>query len=363
MDIIELEGSPFGMGVEFGRRCRAEIEALYALRLANAVAQAREYGGRSVDEAWLLDVAGRCLPFVEAHHPAGLEELEGIAEGSGLALAQIWSMNALTDLRDVAAFSELPAPSVLPEDEGCSSIVVHEQATASDVGPLTGQTWDLGTDNMPFVCMVRRRPTEGPATICLTTVGCLSLIGANDQGLAVGTTNLRSTDSRLGVGYLDVIHRMLASRSFDEARRSLFEARRSGAHYFYLASAEGRIATFEGTATCLAEQELTSGFSVHCNHMLQLENLGVEVRGTPTASTHRRQQRLEELARGAGAPLRPEDLRGFFADEDGGELAINRKDYQGVSSNASVVIAPALGVLWSVHGPADLGTWRRFATS
>ncbi|MEO1227634.1 MAG: C45 family peptidase [Myxococcota bacterium] len=360
MQVIELAGEPFDMGVDFGRQARDEIGELYRLRLANAIAQAREYGARAVDEEWLTAVSERCLPYVQAHHREGFDELRGIAEGSGRPLAQIWSMNALTDLRDVAAFSELPAPSALPEGEGCSSIVVHSDASTS--GPLVGQTWDLGTDNMPFVRIVRRRPRRGPSTTSLTTVGCLSLIGANDQGLAVGTTNLRSSDARLGVGYLDVIHRMLASRTFEEARDSLLTAHRSGAHYFYLASADGRLSTFEGTAGQVRETAVASGFLVHCNHMLHPENVPLEVRGTPTASTHHRQERLEALAR-ASSPLGPEDLRDFFADGEGAELAINRKDYGGISSNGSVVVAPARGELWAVHGPADVGRWERFATS
>lgn len=344
------------MGRAFGHRCRADISALYAVRRANALEQASAYGGRLVGESWLLDVARRCLPIVEAHHPEGFAELEGIAEGAQLSIAEIWAMNALTDLRDVAAFAELGLLPDLPADgEGCSSVVVPGAASA-DGSPLLGQTWDLGTDNMPFVRVVRRRPQHGPATVALTTVGCLSLIGLNELGVAVGTTNLRAHDARPGAGYLDIIHRAL-SGNFDEACRTVREAHRAGAHYFYLAGPDGQTRCFECTATRHVEIAPSAEAYVHTNHFLAPELRPLEVEGTPTASTFHRQDRLTQLTR--CSDLEVEQLMSFFADDDGDELAINRKDFGGISSNGSVVMAPGRRAFWAVHGPADASPWSR----
>lgn len=352
MKILELEGSPFDMGRAFGRACGEDIHALYGLRLANALEQAQSYGGRRVDEGWILAAARRCLSIVQVFSPGGARELEGIAAGAALPLEKVWAMNALTDLRDVAAYAhpELGAPAgESPEGEGCSSIVAPGEEL------LLGQTWDLVTDNMPFVLVVHRKPAEGPETLALTTTGCLSLIGINAHGVAVGTTNLRTTDARAGVGYLDVIHAALGQTSFEAAATMIRSAPRAGAHYFYLGGADGRALAFEGSAARMHEHEVSDAPYVHCNHALYPEIIELEAEGMPVASTHHRHARLDALAR--CGRIDSEKMRSFFTDAEGGPLAINRKGDGGISSNGSVVMSPSRRTLWAVHGPADEGRW------
>ncbi|MEO1335845.1 MAG: C45 family peptidase, partial [Myxococcota bacterium] len=264
MKVLELHGTSRQMGQAFGEACRTSIRDLYQRRMANAIEQTQSYGRRTIDERGVLDLASRCLPLVQVYHPPGFDELTGIAQGAQLDLVQIWAMNALTDLRDVAAFG--PRPSA--DEEGCSSFIVQSDRT-EDGGAWCGQTWDLSTDNMPFVLMVRRRPSDGPETLCLTTVGCLSLIGMNEHGVAVGTTNLRSHDARFGVGYLDIIHKALSCRSTSAAVTTITEAPRSGAHYFYTVDGKGASMAVECTATDQVVKSVEEGVHVHCNHFLE----------------------------------------------------------------------------------------------
>lgn len=351
MRTLELVGTFEDMGVAHGEACRDEIHVLYARRIANAVEQAHLYGGRTIDEGGLLALSERCLPFVAEYHPAGLEELRGIATGAQLSLTQVWAMNALTDLRDVAAFS---AP---PDGEGCSSFIVQSDL-AAEGRRFCGQTWDLSTDNMPHVLMVRRRPDTGPETLCLTTTGCLSLIGMNAFGVAVGTTNIRSYDSRIGVGYLDVIHKALTEASAEDAVDTIVSAPRAGAHYYYVMD-ESRAMAVECTAMQHETVEVTTGAYVHCNHFLCDAQKDLEVAGTPVTSSLHRQQRLSTLLE-RGAPT-PDDLMRFLGDTSGGVNAISRHDFNGISSNGSVIMEPARRQLWAVHGPADQSDWTRMS--
>ena len=358
METLELAGTFQKMGEAHGEACRDLIQALYARRVANAILQAKTYGGRTIDEEGLLGLSARCLPMVQSYHPAGFEELCGIAAGAKLTALQVWTMNALTDLRDVAAFSDLMAA----DGEGCSSFIVQHDRSA-DGRRFCGQTWDLATDNMPHVLMVRRRPDNGPQTLCLTTTGCLSLVGLNEHGLAVGTTNIRSYDSRAGVCYLDVIHKALTARTAEDAAQAITTAPRAGAHYFYLLDAEGRALALECTAAQHEAIVVERGSYVHCNHFLRDGLRPLEVKGTPMASSNHRQTRLSALLEGADAPLAADDLMGFLADTQGGANAISRHDFAGISSNGAVVMEPAKRQLWAVHGPPDQGTWRPMTLS
>lgn len=345
MEVYEFAGSLAAIGEQFGEACREEIRQLYELRMDNAIDQAQRYGGRSIGRAGLLELSARCWAVLERWSPDGVQELQGIARGSGLDPLQVWALNGLTDLRDLAAFG------LAEEAEGCTAALVAPGGTHSRQ-TLTAQTWDLATDNMPFVRVVRRRPEAAPATACLTLVGCLSLIGVNDRGVAVGTTNLRATDNRPGVSYLDALHRALACPTRAEALQAILRAPRSAAHFFYVADGDGATAV-EATAHREVMKEVT-GTYVHANHFLEPELVGLEVAGTPMASSRHRQARMEALL--AEGPVDLARLRAALADREGADRAIERRDFGGISTNGATIVNPAERRLHAVHGPAS-GDW------
>lgn len=349
LELIELSGAPRAMGQAFGEATRDEVQDLIERRFRNALAQARLYGGRRLQREDLLAIARRCLPKVEAFDAAGWDELGGIAEGANRSLEEVWAMNALTDVRDIAAFG-------FEDEEACTAALVGVER-ASEGRAVFGQTWDLATDNMPFVRLVRRRPTEGPSTLSLTLVGCLSLIGLNENGVAVGTTNLRATDNRPGVGYLDVIHRALRASTAEEASGLVEDAPRAGAHFYWVGDA-GRAGGLE----CTDRRSIlrwTRRTLVQTNHM-RTELEALQVSNTPMASSHYRAGRMEALLQGVES-VSSSDLRRFLADTEGGELSIDRRGFAGISTNAAVVIDPSERRFWGVHGPASLGRWHEWS--
>lgn len=355
LPVLSFSGSFAAMGEAFGEACRDPIRALYRLRVDNALTQAASYGGRTVGEEALLRVAEASWAETQRYDPDGAEELAGIARGSGLSVLEVLAMNGLTDFRDVLAWhGDLEALG------GCSAVIAQRDATRE--GELIcAQTWDLASDNMPFVIGVHRRPERGPETWCLTTVGCLSLIGMNAHGLAVGTTNLRTTDARPGVGYLSMIHKALGASTLEEAALAISGARRAGAHFYFLCDAAGRAVTLECTAHQVARREVSSGIAVHTNHCLTAECARLEG-AQPTASSHARQARLETWLGERAGTIDVTTLKVALADRSGGELAVCRDDTGGISTNGAVVMRPETGVIEACHGlppadPAASGRW------
>lgn len=356
MRVLTFAGTPFEIGAAFGESCREQIAELYQRRVENALSQAKEYGGRAISEKTLLSVSRACLPSSEAYDADGLAELRGIARGANLSTEQIFAMNALTDLRDTLAFGDM---ATWPVDQECSSFVIHKDRTAEQ-HTLCGQTWDLATDNMPFVLGVHRKPAGRPETWSLTTVGCLSLIGLNSEGIAVGTTNIRTKDSRLGVGYLQIIHKALGQRSLNDVEHAIVDAPRAGAHYYYAVGEQGRAIAVECTATIARTTQVSSGYYVHCNHILDAEEKTLEA-STPMASSLCRQSRMGSLIGETRRPITVEDTQRFLADHQDGNNAICRHDYAGISSNGSIVIEPETRRAWACHGQACTATWIKLA--
>ena len=283
LPIIELSGSPAQLGEAFGEICREELLELYARRMQSVLRHARDKG-REATEKQVLATARQCLEPTAAYDPIGYEEFAGIARAAGISLEQCYVLQGLTDLRDVVA---LGPP---PKGEGCSSfIVAADRSATGDL--LLGQNWDLQTDNMPFVRLVHRRPQGQPETWSLTLTGCLTLIGVNDAGIAVGNTNLQTTDARVGVQYLTVLHRALRATSLPEAVECIRQAPRAGAHYYYAAGPDGHAVGLECSATRALPFQVDNGVFVHCNHALSDEIAALEAE-SPGPSTVHRQERL-----------------------------------------------------------------------
>jgi len=314
------------MGESFGEQLRTEARELYAIRLRSALTQAHEEGLRDATEEDLHRVARASMCITADCDPETADEMEGIARGTGLTLEQVMVLNGLTDLRDALSWwrgGELFG--------GCTAIVAQSDATR-DERLLCGQTWDLGTDNMPYVLAVRRMPRSGLRSVGLTVAGSLPFLGINEAGLAVGTTNLRTRDAQPGVIYVSLIDRALRSRTACEALAAMSAPRRAGGHFFYVADALGSAVALECTAQRHAARELTYGVFVHANHCLMPEYREIDVDASHP-STQARQRQMTALAENAVGKLDAEALKLFFADTSGVPVAICRDDVDGTSTN------------------------------
>lgn len=340
------------MGEAFGEAFRREIHELYGLRLENALAQARRYGNPSATERELLALARTSLEICEPFDPDGHAELVGIARGAELSPDAILAMNGLTDLRDALAWGGRDE-----EFGGCTSVLVQTDRS-EDRALRLGQTWDLGTSNQPFVVAVHRKPKEGPETWSVTTVGCLSLMGMSETGVSIATSNLRTRDARPGVPYLSLIHRALRCHRAEEAVELIRGATRAGAHAFVIADADDFGVVLECTATRSEARWLRSGFDVQTNHCQSADHAELEV-DTPRASSEARLARMQSLL-GRSALLDGETLVALFGDREGGALAINRDDIDGISTNAAFVATPSRFELTACRGAPDKAEWHRF---
>ena len=347
---IELRGTHAAMGEAFGEAYREEIGRLYAIRLENALRQATQFGGRATSEADLLRLAAACLAASERFDPRGTAELRGIARGARLTPEQALAMNGLTDLRDGLAWGEL-ADLGEAGAEGCTAVIVQRDA-AADGQPRLAQSWDLASDNAPFVVFVAREPASGLRTWSLTTVGCQSLMSMNELGLALGTTNLRTKDSGVGVPYLGLIHRALEERSAEAAARLIAGAPRAGAHSYLALDRSGAGAVVECTGRLAHVFAVERGTHVHTNHCQLPAHAALEA-DTPRRSSEARLARMRELLAGRAGAIDLAFLRDCYADPAGASLAICRKDFDGISTNAASVMTPATGEMWGCAGVPD----------
>ncbi|RYZ07964.1 MAG: hypothetical protein EOO73_09695 [Myxococcales bacterium] len=347
LPIVECAGDARSLGNQQGEQLRERIGAFIEQRLTAFGEYSRERGGPSVDQ--FLEAGARCLRVYEQWDPEGAAENAGIAEAAGVSAEALYGSTNMTDVRDVLL---LPPPAA---DEGCTSLLVPKARSRSGE-VLVGQTWDLNPTDLEFVVAVHRRPKNGPETWSVTVAGALSLTGMSALGVAVGTTNIKTRRSRVGVGYLSLLHRAIRAGSAAEAREWVTSAPRAAAHTYWLADSAGATELECDPATVVERRADTQPLA-RTNHCLADELRAAEGEA-PSPSSQKRLSRAQAAL--ASAPQDVASLQELMRDRSDGVDSINRytEDAQGTTTNACLIAIPATRQLWACRGPADRGEWR-----
>lgn len=354
LNTLHVAGTPTQMGQAQGEHWRDLIQEFIQVRFA-AVDQYTRDRGRAQGANGLLDVGAHSLALTERWDADSMAEHRGIAAGANVDPVELYTITNMTDMRDALILSGKPRAEVPPADaEGCSSLVLPGSLTA-DGKPMAGQTWDLNPTDVAYVVGVKRKPNTGPQTWSVTCAGCLSLVGINEHGVSVGTTNVKTWGSRPGVGYLALLHRALQAPNAKTAAQWISEAPRAGAHTYWLVDAHSQIA-LEASAEHVLRREAEDAGLCQTNHCLTPEHIAIQ--GEPGSdSSHARIARLEAVAAQGGHTV--ESLKALFADRSDGLLSINRyhEDEQGTATNAVFIAQPADRRAFACRGPADRGAW------
>ncbi|HET9960244.1 MAG TPA: C45 family peptidase [Polyangiaceae bacterium] len=353
LPLLTVSGTARQMGRAQGEALRAQIGAFVDQRLSALRGYLEERKQPALFERFLA-TGQECLGLAQRFDAEAIEEHDGIAEAAGVDRALLYAATNMTDLRDVLLLPKSP------DREGCTSLLVPGARTRSGQ-LLAAQTWDLNPTDLDFVVAIQRRPLAGPQTWAITCTGALSLIGMNEWGVAVGTTNIKTRASRAGIGYLSVLHRAIRTRSRVEAQKLVQTAPLAAAHTYWLADVQGAC-ELECDPDTRSARELTLEPIVQTNHC-QADVLSAREGEPPTSSSRARLARaLNELARGNVDLKRVQEL---FADRSDGVDSINRyvEDDQGTSTNACIVCSPTERKLWACRGSADRGRWEELSFS
>ncbi len=226
---VTVSGSLEGMGFDQGEAFRDLIQRFVPMRFAAARQYFSENGSGSVDE--LLAVGRECFEIFKSWDPDGYMEHCAVAQGAAVKAVELFTAGNMTDFRDVVMLASSP------DSEGCSAVLIPGARTA-DGEILVGQTWDLNPQDIDYVVGIHRKPENAPESWSVTVSGCPSLVGMNSEGVAVGTTNIKTWGAVAGVGYMNLLHRALSKSDFESASQVILQAPRSGAHTYWVADAD-----------------------------------------------------------------------------------------------------------------------------
>ena len=197
--------APHARGVELGRRFAGEIaDTVVRYR---TLFETRAGGPFDVD-LW----AGRAWATIQRVAPVHADEIAGIAEGAGLPVEQIASINARTEI--------LVAANPTGRTE-CSTVI----ALPPGRPPVAVQTWDW-YDAMADGWFTWTIPhPDGRVVQTVTEFGMLAKIGVNDRGVGVMLNMLHHRNDADAVATGEIGHPVhLLSRAILDDAASADEA-------------------------------------------------------------------------------------------------------------------------------------------
>ena len=223
--VVYLEGSPYELGKQHGELLRDDVRAM----VGRTLAYVRSYLKVPLVKAWLgnwwLDQSW--APAKRFVPNAYLEELRGLADGSGVPLRELWRLHALPD-----------------RTYACSNLAAWGRATADGrLIHVRNLDWNIGIGVQRYAIVFVVRPAGRHAFVNVGWAGFIgALTGINDQQLSIGQIGAATVEvTARGVPMAFLIRRVLEDAgTVDEAAAIITGARRTVGTNYVIADAKAK---------------------------------------------------------------------------------------------------------------------------
>jgi isopenicillin-N N-acyltransferase like protein len=304
------ESDPFARGLCHGRMARDQVVA--SLRTYRRLF--KDFVGIEWEDAKRIGM--RYARPIGAYAPDLLEEIRGVAEGSGNDLAEILALNSRSEIA-------LSARLV----DGCTAFAAFGTATAGgDV--LLCQNWDWrASQREAFVVLLIERE-DRPAITMLTEAGIIGKIGFNSAGLgaclnAIVTDQVREDGVPLHV----VLRRILDSRNLGDAIQAVGAAGIASAANFLIAQDRGGALDIEAVPSDFDVLLPDRDMICHTNHLRSLRLVAVRDLGKMVLpDSYPRLARVVRLLEERHGCLSEAEAYAILRDRDNGPDSICRRE-------------------------------------
>lgn len=337
-EYVEVGGvTPYDRGSCYGHKARASIRT--------AIDNYRAYFPRRYGLDWerLAATAMANVPEIEAAMPEILEEARGIAAGAGVAFADIMVLNSRYEITKRETVSECTTAAVLPGAGGGRTYLV--------------KNWDFREGILDHIVVLHIEQADGTRILGICEAGQMIREGFNNHGVGTGNNALRSTLDGPGGGIPVTFlrRRVLASRSFEEAKRTALGANRSVSNNIMLASADGQAIDIEAAPDGCETIEPVADILTHANHFTRRTEIEAGRRSL-------RDVRLRELLVKRWGHIDVPYIQACMRDHENAPESVCRHP-EGVDRNmtvAGLIVDFAEGVAHICVGPPCTGEYQKY---
>jgi hypothetical protein len=228
--LTRIAGKPRERGKQYGQKFQESIRAFLDKEIYRRYTPNAKY-----PKDKLLVYAGQCATAIKEFSPTIMDEMEGMAEGSGLKLEEL----VLITLHE-----ELVHGGVLPKVEHCTPLAAGAPDTA-DGNSYVGQTWDWMASVFGLSSVLHWQRTEGPGVLAYAYPGLWVCAGVNAAGVGMCwvTGPGYGPNLRVGIPAYVLCAQVLYQDSLDKAVAEVRRDKHAGTFTFLVADASGQQAT------------------------------------------------------------------------------------------------------------------------
>jgi len=293
--MIEARGTYREVGNQIGAQCKLQIQSMLAYLRENVPA------GYSWEQ--MLNHSKEYLAPSRVVYPKYVEELEGIAEGSGIPFDDIF----------LSMCEELWESPVL---HGCTDMAARGRATL-DGTTLIAHTNDLSASSESRLVILKIQAGDEPEILAVSPGGVAISAGYNAARISLTGNQLDSNDVRPGVPRLLVVRAILGSRTLNEALTHCLLPQRASSYNNVVADASGEVYSMEGSATDCEAIYIEKDVMAHANHYISHAMRRFELDRSVNANSIIRFNRAEYLLHENYGKLTPDLFRKLLADHAG----------------------------------------------
>ncbi len=259
---FRVSGGPRERGRQYGEQARDRVR----LSVSAYGDVFMHYAGW--DWARVTEEARRYEEPIAAYGPTYLEEMQGIAEGAGIAFEDVLAINVRTEVMFAAK-----ARAAAGQGSGeCSAFAVLPEASANG-HTLIGQNWDWLLHCFDTVVVLEAEQDRGPDFVTVVEAGLLAKTGLNSSGIGL-VTNALVTDYDRGepaIPYHVVLRAILDAENLSDGLAAIQRGRRSSSANYLVAHDDGIAIDIEAAPGDFSRLFLLfpeDGVLLHTNHFL-----------------------------------------------------------------------------------------------
>lgn len=320
--IVISKGSPYEIGFNHGSKAKDRILKSIKYNLPTCIQE----GWFTKEDA--VHVALDFMKPVREYNEAYLEELQGIADGSGLTFEEIMMLNCRTELQKHAAQMAKRKQTEFPEgdEEACTCMAVTGERM-TDGSTYVVQNWD----NRPWAreCLifhVIEQKDGKPAIAYVGEAGIISRFGMNSAGLGSGCNSLYSNSPvKLdGVPLQFLLRGVLDSTDLAMGMDACNRGQNGAVNNILIAYKDGDAADVEMDYECAGYLYPEDGILVHANMYVSPGHPRYPYVDTCAGNAFLRHHRANKLIRDIEGKISPEDLKRVMSDHGNAPQSICR---------------------------------------
>ncbi len=331
---VMLEGKAKERGCAYGKRFREEIHDFLDKEIYRA------FVGRPFVKEQMLRYAADCGNVVRDGCPMIAEEFEGIADGAGLAFAEIMLINL---------HEEFYHRKQLPQHGHCTAVAVGPPDTGNQ-HTYVGQTWDWMQSVAGKSRMTQWRRPEGVSVLAYGFPGMPMGAGVNSEGIALCWTSAALGDERqvprVGIPSYVLIAHLLAQKNLDSVIREVRKNRHAGWFTFVMADGDGRLVNIEGSPERIVVERAQ-------DRLVRVGYGSREMTGVKPAEQvplHPRCRRMYDLLQASSGGNDLAHLQDYFADRtyeiNVGDATIDMMVFDTTARSAFLSRGSSYGLSW-----------------